>query len=273
VLLSVLAVATALAPVQVPAGAVLVSDVTGHVSIVDSRGKVVRRLQWRFTRQVQDLELAANRRTAFASLYRNERPAELFQVNLTTGRKRKLADGISPALSPDKSRLAYVTVEQPSDIKYRTALVIRNLRTGALRVVRFGQNVTTDTPPGEVINWSPDGRTVALYDGSRIRLVDVAHAVDVPSQPALEVAGSAPAFLDGKKLVILTGCCIGPQRLVAVDLRTGDSTPFATLASPVEQVRRIRAGSLLVVSALHVLSVVTRGHVRVLAQRIVAAAL
>jgi hypothetical protein len=273
VLLSVLAAAAALTPVQVPAGDVLTTDLAGGVRIVDSRGKVVRRLHWQFAREVHSIELAANRRSAFVSLYRIERPPELFQVDLSTGRKRKLADGISPALSPDKSRLAYVTVEEPADIKYRTALVIRDLRTRALRAVPFGPGITTETPPGEVINWSPNGRTVALYDGSRIRLVDVATAVDVPSQPALSVAGSAPAFLAAKVLVILTGCCIGPQRLVTVDLRTGETKPFAALGSPVEQVRRIRSRKLLVVSALHVLSVVSRGHVRVLARRIIAAAL
>ncbi len=271
-LVSVLAAATALAPVQVPAGDVLVADQSGHLRIVDSRGKFVHRLRWTLERQVQAIELAANRRSAFVSLYRSERPAELFQVNLTTGRTRKLADGISPALSADKRRLAYVAVEQRSDIKYRTALVIRSLRTGATRAVPFGPRVTTDIPPAEVVNWSPDGRTVALYDGSRIRLVDVANAADVPSQPALSVAGSAPVFLDASTLVILTGCCIGPQRLVAVDLSTGDGTPFATLASPVEQVRRVRMRRLLVVSALHTLTIVSRGRVRTIARRVVAAA-
>jgi len=272
VLLNVLAVATALAPVQVPAGDVLVSDVAGHVRIVDSRGRLVRRLRWRFAREVQAMELTPSRRGAFVSLYRSERPAEIFRVNLTTGRKRKLADGISPALSADKSRLAYVTVEQRLDIKYRTALVIRNLQTGATRAVPFGPRVTTDTPPGEVINWAPDGRTVALYDGSRTRLIDVANAADVPTQPALSGAGSAPVFADAKTLVVMTGCCIGPQQLVAVDLRTGNRAPFATLTSPVEQVRRIHAGRLLVVSALHSLTLASRGHVRVLARRVLAAA-
>lgn len=271
-LLSVLALATALASVQVPVRDVLVTDISGHVRIVRSSGKLVRRLPWTMGRQVQAIELAPDRRHAFVSLYRSERPPELFRVDLATGAKSKLADAISPALSPDKTRLAYVNVELRSDIKYRTAVTIRNLRTGALLRLPLAPKVPLGTPPELVINWSPDRRQLALFDGSRIRIVDSENGSDIPMKAPHPPGEFAPVFVDRNTLVVQAGCCIGPQRLVAVDLRSGARTPFATLSSPVEQVRRVRSGRLLVVTALRGLAVVSRGHVRTIARSVVAAA-
>ncbi len=271
-LVSVLVLAAALTPVHVPAGDVLVADISGHVRIVDSRGKLVRRLRWTLPREVESLELTPDRRHAFVSLYRSERAPELFQLDLTTGRLRKLADATNPAVSPDKTRLAYVTVELRTDVKYRAELVIRNLRTDASRRLALAPNVPLGTPPELVINWSPDGRRIALFDGSRIRIVDALSATDVPMQPARPPGELAPVFADRNTLVVLTGCCIGPQRLVAVDLRSGRHTSFATLSSPVEQVRRVSTSRLLVVTALRELVVASRGHVRVIARRVAAAA-
>ena len=233
---------------------------------------MLRRLRWTISRQVQSLELAPDRRHAFVSLYRSNQPAELYNVNLTTGRRRKLANGISPAVSPDKTRLAYVRTELRGDIKYRTALVIRTLRTGETRSLALGPRVPMDTPPALVINWSPDSRTIAARDDSVVRLVDVASAVDFPSQPELPRGETAPAFLNSTTLVVQSGCCIGPQQLTALDLRSGERTSFAMLSSPVEQVRRVRTGTLLVVTALRELVVVSRGRMHVIARGIAAAA-
>jgi hypothetical protein len=178
--------------------------------------------------------------------------------------------------------LAYVAsaLRAGDDIVDRTALVIRDLQTGASRSIRFDPNVPREPPPGLVINWSPEGRTIAVFDGSTIRLVDVESARTLSSQPALPgytpVLGRtpplAPVFLNPSTLVVLVGCCIGPQRLVAVDLRSGVRMAFARLSSPPESVRRLGRGRLLAVTALHELAIVSRGHTQVIARGIVVAA-
>jgi hypothetical protein len=67
-------------------------------------------------------------------------------------------------------------------------------------------------------------------------------------------------------------CCIGPQLLVAVDIRSGANTPFAQVAAPPEIIRRLRPGLLLTVTAARKLVLVTREHTRVIASGITAVA-
>ena len=266
---------------RVPVGKLVVADDAGHVRVVDARGRLVRRFAWSLpVPQLQAIELAADRRHAYVSTYRSERPSQLYEVTLATGRRRKLANAISPALSPDKTRLAYVTTEVRNNIVYRAALVVRSLRTGATRTMRLPPRVPFGTPPELVINWSPSGRQVAVFAESQIRLVDAAQAADVASQPALpgdtptpgQTSWLAPVFVDADTVVVLEGCCIGRQQLVAVNLSSGTQNPFAVLSSPVEGVRRYGQRRLLVVTALHELALVSRGSVRLIVRRIHAAA-
>src|SRR5207247_10247902 len=126
------------------------------------------------------------------------------------------------------------------------------------------------TPPELVISWSTDDKLVALFDGKQIRLVTVATARTIGSQPPAQgtvpTAGGAtgslaPVFVDTRKLVVLDNCCIGDQRLVAIDLASGSRRLFATLAAPPESLARIEPGVLLVVTAARQLLVLTKGHI------------
>jgi hypothetical protein len=255
----------------VPAGAYLVADQSGHLLVLNQRGKLLRRVP-RFASYVQALEVAPDRRHAYVSVHVRERPPRLYKVALGTGRRIRLANAISPSLSPDRTQLAYVTVELREDVKYLTKLVVRSLRTGQARVIALPARVPLGTPPELVINWSPDGRHLALFDGTVIRVVDVATATTVDSQPEIPGAtGLAPVFLNRHTLVVLTHCCIGRQRLVAVDLRSGARTAFAQVRSPVENVRRLNSGALLAVTALQRLVRLAPGRARVIATGIVAA--
>jgi WD40 repeat protein len=268
--------------VVVRAGNLLVYDTSHRLVVLDARGKVVRRLPASFSPAgVQAIELTADRRHAFVSTRKSEQPARLFEVDLTTGRRRALADGISPSLSPDRTRLAYVSTQRRDEIVYRTALVVRRLGTRQETAFLLGPRVPLGTPPELVINWSPDGRRIAIFDGSTIRIVDVANRRDVTAQPAIPSdpvrpgerdTSLAPVFLDANTLVVLADCCIGRQRLVAVDLRSGARTPFAGLSSPAESIRRLKQRRLLTVTALNELAVVSRGRTRVLAKRVITAA-
>ncbi len=266
------AVATSAARPLVPRNAYLVAGESGRLLVLDRRGKLVRRIP-RFAADVQALALSPSRRSAYVSVYVRDRPPRMYEVSLRTGRRTLLANAISPALSPGRAELAYVTVARPVDIEYRTALVIRDLQTGNLRIIAFPPGVPFDTPPGLVINWSPGGRAVALWDGTTTRIVDVSTATTVDSQSAIPGGGYtySPVFLDRYTLVVLANCCIGRQKLVAVDLRSGIRTPFAQLSSPVENVIRLKPRALLAVTALHRLVRVTPGRSHVIARRIVAA--
>ena len=290
----------------VPAGDLLVSDLSGRLLVLDRHGELVRRSEALVSpRSAQGIALAPDRNRAFVSVLTRDRSAHLYVVDLATGAKQKLADAISPALSPGGTRLAYVSTEVRTDIVYRVALVVRDLRTSRSRSIRLGPRVPLGTPPELVIDWAPDGRRIAVFDGSRIRLVDVATAVDVESQPGVpgdsprhsisprtiatptsttpnvittapppaprEASSPAPVFLDARTLVVDYDCCIGAQHLVAFDLRTGRRTAFATLSSPVESVSRLEAGLLLAVTALYGLVLVSRGHTTVIATQIAAA--
>jgi Tol biopolymer transport system component len=258
----------------VRAGNFLVYDTSRRLLVLDARGKVVRRLPRSLSPSaLQAIELAGDRRHAFISTRRSEQPARLYELDLTTGRRRSLANAISPTLNPDRKRLAYVLTNVRNEIVYRTSLVIRQLATGRELALALGPRVPLGTPPELVINWSPDGRRIAIFDGSMVRIVDVATARDVPSQPAVPGnTGLAPVFLDANTLVVLADCCIGRQHLVAVELRSGARTAFAGLSSPAESIRRLKQRRLLTVTALNELAVVSRGRTRVLAKRVITAA-
>ena len=241
--------------------------------IVKRNGQPVRRLPWKLDKEPQALELTPDRRHAYVAIWRSDQPAQLFVFDLATGARRYLADAVSPALSPDHRRLAYVSLVRENEITYRTALVIKTLRTGALQTIPIVPRDALGTPPELVVNWAPDGRHIALVSGQHVRIVDPTRATVIPSRAPPGTIGSfAPAYIGRTALVMQVNCCIGPQKLVVFDVDFRRRFAFATLSSPVEHVRRIGMSKLLVVTALHELAFVTRGGVHVSARRIAAAA-
>jgi len=194
-------------------------------------------------------------------------------VNLATGEKRRIANGISPALDWRRRRLAYVSVVRSSDMLYKRALIVRNLRTGEKRQIPLGPGIPLGTPPDNIINWSPTGRSIAFYDDAYVRLARLGATKRPISEPVAPRSQQAPVFLDSHTLVVLANCCIGRhQHLVAIDRRTGGSRRFATLGAPPENLARVRRGHLLAVTALGRLTTVSRHHTREIAKGITAAA-
>jgi hypothetical protein len=264
----------------VPMGSFLVADLSGRVFVLSKSGRVLRRVPGSLTATVQALELSPDRRRAFASLYTQNGGVRLYDLDLATGRKHALGRGFGPALNPARTRLAYVTISSSSGIPFARALVVRDLHTNRERSIPFPPDVVVGTPPELVINWSPDGRRIAVFDGHRIRLVGVATARSVESQPSIPgPAGHpgrtpflAPAYLNLHELVVDANCCERRQHLAAIDLSSGARSPFATLSSPPQNVWRVGPGTLLVEDALNELVLVSRGRVQVVASRIAAAA-
>jgi hypothetical protein len=204
---------------------------------------------------------------------RGDRPPRLYRVNLATGEKHWIANGISPALDRRRRRLAYVSVVRSSDILYKRALIVRNLRTGEKRRIPLAPDIPLGTPPDNIINWSPTGRSIAFYDEEYVRLARLGATQDPISQPVAPRYEQAPAFLDSHTLVVLANCCIGRhQHLAAIDRRTGRSRRFATLGAPPENLSRVRRAHLLAVTALGRLTAVSHHHTREIAKGIAAAA-
>jgi hypothetical protein len=257
----------------VPRRGFLVSDLSGRLKVLSHSGEVIRRVPRSVGRYgAQGIALAADRRHAFVSILRGDRPPHLYRVSLATGERRLITNGISPALSPHRTRLAYVSVVRREDIHYKAAVVVRNLRTDRKRRISLGSDIPLGTPPDNIINWSPTGRRIAFYDETRIRLIRLDRPRHPISKPVAPRYWNAPAFLDARTFVALANCCVGThQRLVAIDRRTGRHHLFATLRAPPENLVRLRRGHLLAVNALHRLSVVSHRQVRPVAEGVTAA--
>jgi hypothetical protein len=126
---------------------------------------------------------------------------------------------------------------------------------------------------------------VNLATGRRSKFADAANPAVSPGGTRIATLGSAglelgppvasglgaPAFLDENTLVALANCCIGNQRLVSIDLRSGRRKPFAVVPGPPETIRRLRDGVLLVVTASNKLMVVSHNHKKVVASRVTGA--
>jgi hypothetical protein len=137
------------------------------------------------------LALSADRRSAYFSILTgDETPPALDVIDLATGAKHEIASGLDPALSPDGTRLAFIsTAESPNGGYYTpTGVEILDLSSGASRVL------APPTPPAGShklywptgpLNWSPDGAKIAVFAGDQIRIVDVATAQDLASQPTI----------------------------------------------------------------------------------------
>jgi hypothetical protein len=266
----------------VPNDAVLAETGEGRLIVVSLSGRVLARIPGKGRRPPQwaNMELSPDRRHAFVSNGEEAEPPSLYELNLGDGRKRLLGHGFSPTLSPDRGTLAYFAeVRGKEDEQRVTALLLRDLRTDTQRSIPFIPAWPGGTPPEQIVNWSPDGRLIAVVtrpDG--IALVDEMTATNIrtsmgPTGSQASITGLAPVFLDANTLVVLANCCIGRQRLVAVDVRSGATSPFVRLSSPPVYMRRLSAGKLLVVTTLGELAVVSRGHTRVIATDIWTAAL
>ena len=254
----------------VPRGDFLVSDQSGRLSVLDPRGRLVRRPPGRVASYGPDaISLTRDRRFAFVQLGADG-PSRLYLVNLATGTKREFARATSPAMSATRTRLAYVKVVRRGDVLYKDSLVVRKLAAHGVRAIWLGASDPVSTPPDNVINWSPDGRHVAIYNNGFIRIVTVGTGRMELSPPIAPRFFNAPVFIDPYRLVALANCCIGRQRLVTIDLRSGVRHPFAVLPAPPETIRRLRAGVLLVVTAGAELMIVSHRHSRVIARGVTA---
>src|SRR4051812_38947416 len=85
----------------VAAGDVLVARRSSRrLSVLHRNGRLVRRVPGFVAgKGTEGIELAPDRRHAFVSVFGD--PERLYEVDLATGARRRVADATSPALSPD----------------------------------------------------------------------------------------------------------------------------------------------------------------------------
>jgi len=184
-------------PVPVPSGDFLVCKEGGQLFVMSPRGKMIGELPGATGSQcASGLALSADRRSAYISVSTGEQaPPALDEIDLATGGTHRIASGLDPALSPDGTELAFIAAaESPSGGFYApTGVEILDLNTGASRLLAAPSPPSGSHllywPQGP-LNWSPDGTTIAVFAGDQIRLVNVATAKDLGSQPT--VPGDVP---------------------------------------------------------------------------------
>jgi WD40-like Beta Propeller Repeat len=193
------------APLPVPAGDFLICKGNGHLFVMSPKGKSVGTVPATTGSHCANaLALSADRRSAYFSILTgDETPPALVKLDLSTGAKHEIASGLDPALSPDGTKLAFIaTAESPSGGYYTpTGLEILDLGSGASRLLGPpAPPAGSHKPywPTGPLNWSPDGAKVAVFAGDQIRIVDVATAQDLPSQPT--VPGDVPNHPISKRI-------------------------------------------------------------------------
>jgi hypothetical protein len=258
----------------VPAGDLVAISIRGRVLVLNRAGRQLRELPGRIGAdgRSQWIQLAPDRRHAWVSVWNIATETyRIYDVDLATGKRRRMADGLSPTLSPGGTELAYVGYARLRDgYDGESKLIIQDLADGRSRVIPFGAAEPIGNPPQLVVSWSPDGTHVAVDAGERYRLVDARQTTRAISYRALPGTLLAPVYLNANTIVAEANCCIGSQELVKLDVRAGRESNFARISSPVQTVQSVAPGTLLISDALNQLISVSRSRVRILRQGIVA---
>ena len=277
VALALAASAPAGTPPLVPKGDILALDTSFHPLVLDAHGKIVRRLPSWHIRDgffVFGTELARDRNHAFVSLWSRARslPARLYEVSLATGSRRFVADGLSPSLSPDGTRLAYFSdrYERGGVPVWVGGLVVRTLATGRERTIPFDGAEGMTVAFEFLTNWSPDDRTVAIAP-QELHVVDTTTAKEIEDVPTLGPTPVAAVFLNAGRLIVETNCCSGRQKLATVDASGAHPRAFAEIPSPVIAIRRFGTGRMLVLDWHNELHLVSHGRTTTIAKGILAA--
>jgi hypothetical protein len=261
-------------PALVPNGDLVAISLRGRVLVLDRAGREVKVLPGRIGPDglAQAIQLAPDRRHAWVSVWNSRAQVFwMYSIDLSTGRRRRLVDGVSPTLNPDETELAYIGFSEfRTGGEVESELVIENLADGRTRVTPFGLPSPIGNSPQLIISWSPNGRQIAVDAGGKYRLVNVRKSANVVSSPSLPGVLSAPAYLSADTIVADANCCTGAQRLVAIDLHTDRESTFARLSSPVQTVQRVGRATLLMTDALDQLVTVSKGRVRLLREGIAA---
>jgi hypothetical protein len=133
---------------------VVIDDATRLVEVDLATGGVLRtvvdvRRGDSSSAAIDGLDVAPDRRTAYYSVTAERGEESVYRINIPDGAPERLADGSGPSISPDGTRLSFVS---------RTVIHLRDLPTGEDRTFpdAVGELGGSDT------TWSRDGRHLAF---------------------------------------------------------------------------------------------------------------
>jgi hypothetical protein len=204
---------------------------------------------------LQGVSLSPDRRDVFYSLVGDCADATIYRVPADgKAASEKMLTGVSPAVSPDGSKLAYAVATPGMDsggIEERhcqNSVVVRDLSTGAERTWRY-----PDTPDYATalyqdaviseIDWAPDSTRLAYtlsYEGDSVSILDTEANTDLGQTVELVIPSgggnsSHPAWQATTGLLGVFNtrfeCCFddnytGPPRALLVDVERRLPTPL-----------------------------------------------
>lgn len=235
----------------------------GDVVVLDRGGRTVRRVTTvDAPRVVTHLALTADRRNVLVGVRipdsgSSNCSAEVLAIPAGGGRLRTLATSAASPASLPADRVAVAVLERRDDICLRVAVDV--VDGSGERKERFflREPVPDDTPPGQMMSASPDGRLVAFVGNDGLEILDTAtrSMTPVPSGTRL----FAPAFATNNRLLAQQECCLAGMELVEVDL-DGTVTSIAPIKAPLEAADAGNgARSAVLVTALHQLHLLEGG--------------
>lgn len=233
-------------PVLVPGGSVAVVLQDGTLGHVDDSGQVEQLAQ--LPDDVGEPDAVAvdpsGRVVLVSAVSSDDDDASVCQAVVLQakgrGKLRRIADGASLALSADGRQLAYFRYATVDGYCRRTSLVVRDLGTGAERVVtELVHGPVGSTPPGWPVNWSPDGDEIAHVVDEGAVVTDVSTGATRPTRRFDGSSALAPGWLPEAGLVVLEGCCIGGASARSV----ADGDEVFAVPGPLRSLRAGRDGS------------------------------
>ncbi|HJQ41847.1 MAG TPA: hypothetical protein VJ831_02080 [Jatrophihabitantaceae bacterium] len=153
-------------------------------------------------------------------------------------------NGAAASFSPDGRSVALLRYSPQGEFCYRTRLVVRSLTDGSERTTPLPGGPTMEgNPPEWPVNWSPDGRRIALVRGPHATAsVITVHTWTSTSFNGASRAG-APVFLSNSDVALYTGCCAGSQQAMTRFHEQRVVTKLFSVTSPVRSIRRDRGGA------------------------------
>lgn len=214
----------------------------GRVVLLDSATGKVMRVLATGRPTLQGVALAPDGRTAYYSVSSGCGGGTIYRVPLD-GSARSVAEGVSPAVSPDGRALAYAAPGEPRPGGLRTChnvVFVRDLATGAERMWRYPDDEDHRSAlyhDGEFtkLAWAPDSRRLAItlsYEGDSVSVLDTDAHRDLSEAVEVVVPGGGgdsrhPAWQGGSgRLAVVNRafeCCFeddytGPPRTLLVDV-------------------------------------------------------
>lgn len=232
------------AGLEMPKTIVSLSE-TGTVVLLDTTtGNPLRVLARHEPGSLQGVAIAPDRRSAYYAVSSGCGVGTIYRVDLDGAAvPRRVATGVSPAVSPDGRQLAYAAPGSPlpeGGTNCHNVVVVQDLQTHTFRSWRYPDDenhrwVLYQGGSFTKIAWSPDSTRLALtlsYEGDSVSVLDIATDGDLSETEEVVIPGGGgdsrhPAWQGSSGLLAIVNsafeCCFednyqGPTRTLLVDV-------------------------------------------------------